>query len=74
MQKAIISDTSCIIILDKIGELDVLRKLFGKIITTPEIEEEFGNHCPIGLKKEVRLTRFFKALLNHCLIWVKRVP
>ncbi len=34
MHKAIISDTSCLILLDKIGELEILNKLFGKIITT----------------------------------------
>jgi predicted nucleic acid-binding protein len=32
MPKAIISDTSCIILLDKIGELDILGKLFGTIL------------------------------------------
>lgn len=35
MQKTIISDTSCLILLEKIGELDLLHHLFGIIITTP---------------------------------------
>ena len=46
MPKTIISDTSCIILLDKIGELDILRKLFGTIITTSEVAEEFGQPLP----------------------------
>ena len=35
MPKAIISDTSCFIILTNIGELDLLRKVYGQIVTTP---------------------------------------
>ncbi|HRI20116.1 MAG TPA: DUF3368 domain-containing protein [Panacibacter sp.] len=46
MHKAIISDTSCLILLDKIGELDLLHKLFGTIITTPEVASEFGLPFP----------------------------
>ena len=42
MHKAIISDTSCLILLDKIGELEILNKLFGTIITTTEVASEFG--------------------------------
>lgn len=42
MFKTIISDTSCLIVLSKIGQLDLLNKIFGHIITTPEIVEEFG--------------------------------
>jgi len=46
MHKAIISDTSCLILLDNIGELQLLQKLFGKIITTPEVAAEFGRSLP----------------------------
>ena len=46
MHKAIISDTSCLILLDKIGELEILNKLFGTIITTAEVVEEFGQALP----------------------------
>lgn len=46
MPGTIISDTSCIILLDKIGELDILRKLYGTIITTSEVVEEFGQPLP----------------------------
>ena len=46
MHKAIISDTSCLILLDKIGELEILNKLFGTIITTTEIASEFGQPLP----------------------------
>ena len=46
MHKAIISDTSCLILLDKIGELNLLYKLFGTIITTSEVAFEFGLPLP----------------------------
>lgn len=46
MHKTIISDTSCLILLEKIGELDILNKLFGTIITTNEVAEEFGQPLP----------------------------
>lgn len=46
MQKTIISDTSCLILLDKIGELQVLNKLFGNIIITAEIAKEFDLPLP----------------------------
>jgi predicted nucleic acid-binding protein len=46
MHKTIISDTSCFIILSKIGELDLLHKLYGQIITTSDIAEEFGETLP----------------------------
>lgn len=46
MLKTIISDTSCIILLDKIDELEILNKLFPTIVTTQEVAEEFGRQLP----------------------------
>jgi len=46
MQATIISDTSCLILLEKIGELYLLQKLFGKIITTQIVADEFGSRLP----------------------------
>jgi predicted nucleic acid-binding protein len=46
MPKTIISDTSCLIILTNIGELDLLRKTYGSIVTTIEIAIEFGEPLP----------------------------
>jgi predicted nucleic acid-binding protein len=45
MQKIIISDTSCLIQFELIGELNLLKRLFGSVTITPEIAEEF--HSPI---------------------------
>lgn len=46
MPKIIISDTSCLIILSKIGELELLYNLYGKIYTTIDIAIEFGETLP----------------------------
>jgi predicted nucleic acid-binding protein len=46
----IISDTSCLIILTNIGELDLLEKVYGEIITTQEVADEFGNSLPLWIK------------------------
>ena len=46
MPNAIISDTSCFIVLNKIEELDLLRQVYGQVITTAEIAEEYGEDLP----------------------------
>ncbi|GHV61302.1 DUF3368 domain-containing protein [Bacteroidia bacterium] len=46
MSKTIISDTSCFIVLSKIGQLGILQQLFGNVLTTPEIADEFGESLP----------------------------
>lgn len=46
MPRTIISDTSCFIILSKIGELNLLQKVYGQIFTTIEIATEFGEILP----------------------------
>lgn len=46
MPKTIISDTSCLIVLTNIGELSLLQKTYGHIITTIEVTTEFGQPLP----------------------------
>jgi predicted nucleic acid-binding protein len=46
MPKTIISDTSCFIILANIGELELLLKVYGEIITTKDIATEYGDSLP----------------------------
>lgn len=50
MPKTIISDTSCFIVLSKIGELNLLKRVYGQIITTKVIAEEFGEKLPAWVK------------------------
>jgi predicted nucleic acid-binding protein len=50
MPKTIISDTSCLIVLSKIGELELLHKLYGQIITTFDIAAEYGEPLPVWVE------------------------
>lgn len=44
--EVVIADTSCFILLDKIGEIQLLQKVFSSITTTQTIAEEFGKPLP----------------------------
>jgi predicted nucleic acid-binding protein len=46
MPKIVISDTSTLILFHKIKEFNLLQKVYGELITTPEIAEEFGEDLP----------------------------
>lgn len=62
--KAVIADTSCFILLDKIEALFVLQQLFKEIITSLEVTSEFGKELPEWIKIEkVQDQKFMNALL-----------
>ena len=67
MQKVIISDTSCLILLDKIGELNLLNKLFGMIIITQEIADEFKRELPDWFKIENPINKTYQKILEASL-------
>jgi predicted nucleic acid-binding protein len=46
MPDIVISDTSCLIILSNIQELDLLKAVYKNVITTPDIAREFGSPLP----------------------------
>ena len=68
MSKVIISDTSCLIILDKVGQLDLLQKLFGTVSISMEIKEEFGDDLPewiiVSAVKNPSLTKVFSEQVD----------
>ncbi len=64
MHKAIISDTSCLILLDKIGELEMLHKLFGSIITTTEIASEFGQPLPSWIEVKQPSDNTYQSIIE----------
>ena len=67
MQKVIISDTSCLIILDKIGELQLLNKLFGQIIITQEIAKEFKKELPDWFTIVEQTNKIYQKILEASL-------
>ena len=50
MPNIIISDTSTLILFHKIEHLNLLEKVYGQLITTPEIADEFGEELPKWIK------------------------
>lgn len=48
--QVVITDTSILIVLYKIGELELLKRVYGEIITTSIIAEEFGEELSAWIK------------------------
>lgn len=46
MRKIVIADTSCLIVLQKIDRITLLKDLFEQIIITQEIALEYGDELP----------------------------
>ncbi len=53
MHNVVISDTTCLILLHKIGHLDLLHKIYNNVIITPEVAKEFSESLPIWIKIEI---------------------
>lgn len=64
MHKAIISDTSCFIILANIGELELLHQVYGQIVTTIDIANEYGEILPDWVKIETVKDKYRQQLLE----------
>ncbi|MCF8357428.1 MAG: DUF3368 domain-containing protein [Prolixibacteraceae bacterium] len=46
MPRIIVSDTSCLILLDKLGKVKILQSLFGTVTITEIVAKEFGKAIP----------------------------
>ncbi|MCF8244308.1 MAG: DUF3368 domain-containing protein [Saprospiraceae bacterium] len=46
MDKVVISDASCLIVLSKIGQLELLHQVFGEVIVPKAVADEFGQNLP----------------------------
>lgn len=64
MPKVIISDTSCLIILTKIGELDLLRLLYKTVTITQGISLEYGEHLPDWIEVQQVKDHYRQQLLE----------
>lgn len=64
----IVTDTSCFITLEKIGAFEILHQTFNNIVTTPEIQREFGSELPnwveIRSVKDIALMEVFKETVD----------
>lgn len=64
MPKLIISDTSCLIILSKIGELDLLRRLYKTVTITRDILLEYGEIVPDWIEVQQVKDSYSQQLLE----------
>lgn len=64
MPKVIISDTSCLIILNKIRELDLLRQLYETVTITLDIFVEYGEQLPDWIEVEQAKDQYRQQLLE----------
>ncbi len=64
MRKIIIADTSCFIVLTNIGELDLLQKVYGQIITTPTVAAEYGELLPAWVTLETVQDKYRQQILE----------
>jgi predicted nucleic acid-binding protein len=62
--KVIISDTTCLVILQKIDAFEILHRLYPQTMTTPEVRREFGAGLPnwiaIQSVQDIALMEAFK--------------
>ena len=68
-ETVVVSDASCLIVLERIGELPILEKLFGEIKITEEAAAEFGETLPDWIKvvavKDKEKTTFLELNLDN---------
>ncbi|MDO7876573.1 DUF3368 domain-containing protein [Hymenobacter sp. ASUV-10] len=50
MPPVVIADASCLILLQNIGALDLLRQLFGQVMVTDVVAKEYGLPLPAWLR------------------------
>lgn len=65
MPKIIIADTSCLVLLEKIDELNILHKLYQTVFITDTIAKEFDSELPEWIqKKEIEDKKYLRILEN----------
>lgn len=62
--RIIISDTSSLIALTNIGELEILKKVYEGVVITPEIAKEYGLETPDWIRVEQVNDKLKFKLLN----------
>lgn len=64
MQKNIVADTSCLILLEKIGELDLLHSVFGEILITSLVASEYRIGLPDWISIRETSNETFQRILQ----------
>lgn len=64
MRKIVIADTSCLILLYKINELDLLKRLYDQVLITPDVAEEFMQQVPEWIEIDESFDRKYQSMLE----------
>ncbi|SHJ96948.1 Predicted nucleic acid-binding protein, contains PIN domain [Tangfeifania diversioriginum] len=67
MPGIIVSDTSCLILLDKLGRIGLLKSLYGKITVTKTVADEFGKVLPDFVEIENPKNKNYQKILQSFL-------
>lgn len=67
MRKIIIADASCLILLAKINQLDILQKIYSEVSITPEIAIEFNQKLPEWIKIEITKDKSLQVIFEKLL-------
>lgn len=65
MPSVIVCDTSCLILFYKIGELDLLKKIFGKLHITNIVLKEFNHPVPDWIEVVTPKTDLQRGLSSY---------
>ncbi len=65
MQKTIVSDTSCLILLEKIGSLELLRSAYSEITIPSVVASEFGSTLPPWINVEDPSTESYDKVVRY---------
>jgi len=65
MPNVIVSDSSCLILFYKIGEFDLLKKVFGKIHITKTVQKEFNQPIPDWIEIDEPTTNLHQGLSSY---------
>lgn len=64
MPGIIVSDTSCLILLEKLGKTDLLNSLFGTITVTQIVANEYGGELPEFVRIENPVNKTYQKKLE----------
>ena len=63
MHSYVVADASVFIILDKVGHLTLLQKVYGTVFTTPVVADEYGKALPDWVIETSASNQQFQELL-----------
>ncbi len=64
MQRIIVADTSCLILMDKLRLMELLHSLFGSILITSAVAKEFGQALPSFIEIKNPINPIYQKLLE----------